>query len=63
MPILLSAVELPLWEDACQYIYLLWSYLYGRTHANNFISCGVVYMGGCMQILLSAVELSIWEDA
>ena len=41
MIILLSAVELCIWEDAWQYFYLLWSCLYGRMHANTFICCGV----------------------
>ena len=63
MPIILSAVELPKWEDTGQYCFLLWSCLHGKTHDNTFICCGVVYMGRCMTILLSAVALSTWEDA
>ena len=56
MTILLSVVELSLWEDACQYFYLLWSCLYGSMHDNTFICCGVVSLGGRMPLFLSAVE-------
>ena len=51
MTIVLSAVELPILEDARQYFYLLWSCLHGKTHDNTVICCGVVSMGGCITIL------------